>query len=167
MGQPFVGECRLVGFNFAPVGWQTCQGQTLSISDNNALYTLIGTTYGGNGQTTFVLPNLQGRVPLHQGPSFVVGQYGGSETVALTTQQLPSHNHPLSGSSINGVSNNIQGTVLAASATPVYVANPNPGETMGASAVTNLGGSQPHDNLQPYLALNWIISLFGVFPSRG
>jgi microcystin-dependent protein len=166
MGQPFVGECRMVGFNFGPVNWMICQGQVLAISSNTALYTLIGTTYGGDGQTTFQLPNLQGRVPLHQGSSFVIGQPGGSETVTLATQHLPSHNHPLFGSSVNGVANNLQGTVLAGCATPVYVASPNPAEAMSASAVTSVGGSQPHDNRQPYLALNWIISLFGVFPSQ-
>jgi microcystin-dependent protein len=167
MSQPFIGECRMVGFNFAPSGWLICQGQLAAIADYTALYTLIGTTYGGNGQSNFGIPNLQGRVPVHQGQGLVVGQYGGQETVALTIQQLAAHSHPLLASSSNGTSNNLQNSVLTGGPNVVYITNPAqpPPKAMKATALTNAGGSQPHDNLQPYLALNWVISLFGVFPS--
>jgi len=167
MSQPFVGECRMVGFNFAPAGWMICQGQILAISDNPTLYNLIGTTFGGNGTTTFGLPNLQGAVPIHQGGGYVLGAKGGAESVTLTTQQLPIHSHPLMASNSNGTANNFQGTVLAACPTPVYLANPNPTIAMSPSAVTNVGGNQPHNNVQPYLTLNWIISLFGIYPIQG
>jgi microcystin-dependent protein len=162
---PYIGECRLVGFNFAPAGWLICQGQLLPIDQYTALFQLIGTTYGGDGQTTFAPPNLQGRAPVHQTTGFVVGQVGGSESVTLTTQQLPVHGHPLLGSSVNGTANNFAGSVLAASPTPVYVANHAPDKAMNGLAVSNSGGSQPHNNLQPYLTMTWVISLFGVFPS--
>jgi microcystin-dependent protein len=166
MSQPFVGECRPVGFNFAPVGWAQCLGQLVPISQNDTLFNLIGTTFGGDGQQTFGLPNLQGRVPIHQGAGYVLGQLGGVENVTLTTQQLPLHSHPLMASSSNGTANNFLNSVLAASPTPVYLANPNPTIAMSPSAVTNTGGNQPHNNIQPYLTLNWIISLFGIYPSQ-
>jgi microcystin-dependent protein len=162
---PYVGECRLVGFNFAPAGWMICQGQVIAIDQNTTLFQLIGTTYGGNGQTTFNLPDLQGRAPVHQTTGFVVGQVGGSEGVNLTTQQLPVHGHPLLGSSINGTSNNFANAVLAQCPTPVYVANHAPDKAMNGLSVSNTGGSQPHENRQPYLTMTWIISLYGVYPS--
>ena len=165
MGQPYVGECRLVGFSFAPVGWSICQGQLVPISENDTLFNLIGTTYGGDGQSTFQLPNLQGRAPIHQGSGFVIGQAAGVETVQLNVNQIPSHTHQLYGSSDNGTANNFPGSVLAQSPTPVYVANPNPTAAMNASAVTHAGGNQYHENLQPYLTMTWIISLYGIYPT--
>jgi microcystin-dependent protein len=167
---PFVGECRLVAFNFAPNGWMLCQGQILPISGNDALFSLLGTTYGGNGSQNFALPDLRGRVPIHQGTvqgvTFVSGQNGGQEQVTLSTQQMPTHSHSLNASSANGSSNSVQGNVLAANNTQVYVTNPAPLRALNKAAITPAGGNQPHDNLQPYLTMNWIISLFGIFPSR-
>jgi microcystin-dependent protein len=172
MSEPFIGECRLVGFNFAPQGWATCQGQLVPISENDTLFQLIGTTYGGDGQQTFALPDLQGRVPIHQGTgpggvSFVAGQKAGVESVTLISQQMPIHTHPLMGSSSNGNTNLLQGAVLAGNPTQVYNAvSPSPGAVMNSNSITPAGGSQPHDNLQPYLTMNWIISMFGIFPSQ-
>lgn len=166
MSQPFVGEIRMFGGNFAPAGWMLCQGQTLSISENEVLFQLIGTTYGGDGQSTFNLPNLQGRLPQHQGSSFVMGQSAGVETVTLTTQQLPTHSHAMSASLNNATGSAVTGNVVGAvGATQIYreVA---PASPMASQACTPSGGSQPHDNMQPYLAINFIISLFGVFPSQ-
>lgn len=173
MSQPFVGECRLVGFNFAPVGWMTCQGQILPISENETLFNLIGTTYGGDGQQTFALPDLQGRAPIHLGTgpgsvTFTIGEKAGVEQVTLTTQQIPAHSHTLTGSKGNGNSNFPQANVLAANPTFVYVTTgpPIPNKAMNPAAITNVGGSQPHDNLQPFLVMTWVISLFGIFPSQ-
>ena len=170
MSNPFVGECRLVGFNFAPVGWAICQGQLLPISENPTLFNLIGTTYGGNGQQNFALPNLMSRVPVHQGSGMVISQLGGQETVTLTSQQMPAHNHPLMATNSPATTGQVTGGVLATagnSANPVYNAiTPAPSAAMNANAVTQTGGSQAHNNLQPYLALNWIISLFGIYPSQ-
>jgi microcystin-dependent protein len=171
MGQPFVGECRPVGFNFAPNGWQTCQGQLLSISEFTTLFQLIGTTYGGDGQQTFGLPDLQGRVPIHQGSnqgsSFVIGGRGGGENVTLLTGQMPIHSHPLQACGSNGNSNSPQNNVLAGNATQVYYGpNPAPVRAMNPAAITSVGGSLPHNNLQPYMTLTWVISLFGIFPSQ-
>ena len=172
MGQPYVGECRMVGFSFAPVGWSMCQGQLLPISENDTLFALLGTTYGGDGEQTFQLPNLAGRAPVHQGSNqgqtMVIGEAGGVESVTLTAAQIPVHTHPLTGSSINGNSNFPQSNVLAASPTFIYVTTgpPNPDTPLNANAVSVIGGSQPHDNMQPYLTINWIISLFGIFPQQ-
>ena len=173
MSQSYVGECRLVGFSFAPVGWATCQGQIMPISENDTLFNLIGTTFGGDGQSTFGLPDLQGRTPIHQGSSqgqsFVLGQNGGVESVTLTTKQIPVHTHALIGSSVNGNSNFPQSNVLAANPTFIYVTTgpPNPDTPLNNNAVSLVGGSQPHENLQPYLTINWIISLYGIFPHQG
>ena len=170
MGTPYVGECRMVGFNFAPVGWATCQGQVIQISENDTLFNLIGTTYGGDGQTTFQLPNLQGSVPIHQGngpgSSFVVGQVGGVEEVTLLVAQLPAHSHVLFGSSSSGNTNLLQNAVLSGSPSQIYNAqSPSPTAIMNPLAITKAGGSQPHSNLQPYLAITWIISLNGIYPT--
>ncbi len=170
MGTPYVGECRLVGFSFAPNGWLSCQGQTIAISENDTLFTLIGTTYGGDGQSNFRVPDLRGRTPIHQGSnggqSFTMGQLGGSETVTLSAQTTPTHNHPLIATAVNGNSNFPQNNLLAANPTFIYVTqSPNPTHAMNPAAIGNAGGSQPHENLQPYLTMNWCISLFGVFPS--
>ncbi len=171
MSQPYVGEVRPGGWNFAPAGWMLCQGQLLPISENETLFQLIGTTYGGDGQSTFALPDLRGRVPVHQGAgpggvNFTVAESSGQESVTLTIAQLPLHGHPMLASSVNGNSNFTQNNVLAASATKVFVPNAVPDTGMNPGCLQPSGGSQPHENLQPYLTLTWIISLFGVFPSQ-
>jgi microcystin-dependent protein len=165
MANPFVGEIRLFGGNFAPSGWAFCDGQLLAIADNEALFSLIGTTYGGNGQTTFALPDLRGRVPVHQAPSFVIGSSGGQEQVTLTTVQLPAHGHPLLASSADGTTSDPTSSVFAENDARSF-STAAPSTTLHASALTTTGGGQPHDNRMPYLALNFIISLFGVFPSQ-
>jgi microcystin-dependent protein len=166
MSSPYVGECRLVGFNFAPVGWALCQGQLVPISENDTLFNLIGTTYGGDGQSTFQLPNLQGRAAVHQGTGFVIAQVGGQETVTLSVQQIPSHTHTLIGSNSSGGTNLLAGSLLASCPTQVYVqTGPSPSSALNVNSVSYTGNSQPHDNLQPYLTMSWIIALFGVYPS--
>jgi microcystin-dependent protein len=166
MGQPFVGEIRMFGGNFAPAGWMLCQGQQLAISENDVLFQLIGTTYGGDGQSTFNLPNLQGRLPMHQGSNFIMGQMAGAETVTLTTQQLPIHSHPMAASLNNAASSTVTGNVVGqVGATQIYREVP-AASPMASQACTPTGGSQPHDNMQPFLCINFIISLFGVFPSQ-
>ena len=166
MGQPFVGEVRPVPYNFAPVGWAFCQGQLMSIAEYTTLYQLIGTTYGGDGVNTFALPDLRGRVTLHQGNGYVIGQAAGTEVVTLTTQQLPQHNHGFlaSGNTTAGVATPANNTVGAS--LEVY-SNAAPSHALNTAMVKAVGGNQPHENLQPYLALNWIISLFGVYPAQG
>jgi len=171
MSSPYVGECRLVGFSFAPAGWALCQGQLVPISENDTLFNLIGTTYGGDGQSTFGLPDLQGRTPIHQGTNgttFIVGEKAGTETVTINIQTLPNHNHGLLGSTVNGNTTFPQNGVLAANPTFIYVTTgpPNPTRAMNPLTITNVGNSQPHENLQPYLTMSWVISLFGVFPTQ-
>ena len=172
MSDPFVGEVRLVGFNFAPLNWSQCNGATIAISENDTLFSLIGTTYGGDGQNTFNLPNLQGRTPVHQGTSnlgssYVIGEVAGVESVTLTSGTYPNHSHSLLASGNQGGANspgsNVLGQVSSAysNQTPSNAALMN-GAVLGNSA----GGSQPHDNLQPYLVLTWVIALFGIYPSR-
>jgi microcystin-dependent protein len=170
MSNPFVGEIRMFGGNFAPAGWNFCNGALLPISQFDTLFALIGTTYGGDGQTTFQLPNLQGRAPVHQGQgpglsNRVIGEVGGTETVTLNANQMPAHNHALKASS--ALSNGAAGSsgVLAATAVNIYGSGA-PTLAMATQAVTPQGGSQPHDNMAPYLAVNYIISLFGIFPSQ-
>jgi microcystin-dependent protein len=166
MGTPYVGEIRMFGGNFAPVGWMLCQGQLLPISENETLFNLIGTTYGGDGQSTFGLPNLQSRVPIHQGPGFVLAQLAGEETVTLITQQIPNHNHTPAANSANGTQGSPSNGVWAQSSLNEFsVTNP-PNLAMAPQAILASGGSQPHDNMMPYLVINFIISLFGVFPSQ-
>jgi len=169
MSQPFIGQLLLVGFNFPPYGWAKCNGALQSIAENATLFNLIGTTYGGDGVQTFGLPDLQGRIPLHQGTSsasgttYVIGQTGGVENVTVLLNQFPSHTHALQGSSTAASSNIPTGNVLGAveaytTVAPSLVLN---NATIGFSG----GGSQPHSNQQPYLTLNWVIALFGVYPS--
>jgi microcystin-dependent protein len=166
MSQPYVGEIRMFGGNFAPVGWMFCEGQILPISGNETLFNLIGTTYGGDGQQTFALPDLRGRVPVHQGAGHAMGELGGVEQVTLTAQQLPIHTHPQLANSGLAAQNSPAGNVLAQSVTTdVYV----PGNSLvplSAAAVTPVGGSQPHSNMQPYAVVSFIISLFGIFPTQ-
>jgi microcystin-dependent protein len=165
MGTPFIGEIRLVGFNFAPQGWAFCDGATMSIVDNQVLYILIGTTYGGDGVNTFNLPDLRGRVPVHQGSGFVIGQAAGTESVTLNANQLPSHNHALQGSTDGGTSIDPTGNVLATTSTTKVYSTPTSVTPM-TSTTTASGGGQPHENMQPFLAASYIIALFGVFPSQ-
>ena len=166
MGQPFVGEIRMFGGTFAPAGWLLCQGQTVAISENEILFQLIGTTYGGDGISTFNMPNLSGRVPVHQTSNFPIGQSAGVETVTLTTQQLPVHSHPMSASLNTAGANTVTGNVVGqVGATQIYREVP-AASPMASQASTAVGGNQPHDNMQPFLCINFIISLFGVFPSQ-
>jgi microcystin-dependent protein len=165
MGEPYVGEIRMVGFNFAPAGWMLCQGQLLPISENEVLFNLIGTTYGGDGQETFALPNLQSRIPVHQGGGFVLAEMAGVESVTLTVGQIPAHTHIPQANSA-GAATSASGNVWANSAALQFAPSTSPLTPMNASAVTVAGGSQPHDNMLPYLAINFIISLYGVFPQQ-
>lgn len=167
MGTPYVGEIRMFAGNFAPAGWALCQGQLLAISENDVLFNLIGTTYGGDGQNTFALPNLQSRVPLHTGPGFTIGQSGGSESVTLTTSQIPAHSHVPQGFAGTGNQAGPGGGVWASSSPALqYSTATAPTLAMANGALNPSGGSQPHDNMVPFLAINFIISLFGIFPSQ-
>jgi microcystin-dependent protein len=166
MSQPYVGEIRMFAGNFAPVGWALCQGQTVLISQNEVLFSLIGTTYGGDGQQTFALPNLQSRIPMHMGQNFVLAQTAGEEMVTLTTQQIPGHTHAMSASTASGTQSSPAGNTLAGSATVALYNGDSPNQALGAQTVQTVGGSQPHDNMQPFLVLNFIISLSGVYPTQ-
>ena len=167
MSTPYIGECRLVGFNFAPVNWSICNGATIAISENETLFALVGTTYGGDGVQTFQIPDLQGRVPVHQGPSYVIGQRAGVENVTITTQTMPSHNHITLCGTNAGSSNSPQNNLPATNATTkLYVTTGAPDAPMNGAMIGLAGGSQPHENMQPFLVMNWIISLFGVFPTQ-
>ncbi len=174
--EPFLGQLMLVGFNYAPKGWALCNGQLLSIAQNTALFSLLGTTYGGDGMTTFALPDLRGRAPLHfgQGPglsNYVQGEASGTENVTLLTTQLPAHNHPIMANSGTGNTNSPEGALPAGFGTSLPPEGPwtNGGAntTLAANAVGPSGGSQPHSNMQPFLVLNWIIATEGIYPSRG
>ena len=170
MSDQYLGEIRMVGFNFAPYGWALCNGQLLAISQNTALFSLIGTYYGGDGVTTFALPNLQSRVPIHQGQGlglspYNIGQIGGTENVTLSTQQMPQHNHTI-GSAATAGSNKPANNYPADSAGGnAYSQGPATG-TLNPSAVSFQGNSQPHANLQPYLCITFVIALQGIYPSR-
>lgn len=165
MAQPYVGEIRMFAGNFAPAGWMFCEGQILPISEWETLFNLIGTTYGGDGQSTFALPDLRGRIPIHFGNGFILAETGGVEAVTLTVQQVPSHTHALLASTTPGNQVSPLGNVLASSFNVTPYINDVTNGNMAASAVSATGGSQPHDNFQPYLCINFIISLFGIFPS--
>ena len=164
MGQPYVGEIRMFCGNFAPVGWMLCDGTPLPISENETLFTLIGTTYGGDGQSTFNLPDLRGHLPLHKATGFTQGQAAGVEEVTLTIQQTPVHNHALVGTTGTGSQASPTNSVPAASNVVSLYASGTPTSQFAAQMVQPSGGSQPHTNLQPYLCVNFIISLFGIFP---
>ena len=170
MGQPYVGEIRVFCGNFAPVGWMFCQGQPLPISEYDVLFNLIGTTYGGDGQETFNLPNLASRIPVHMGTAsfgqtFTIGETGGEEQVTLTTQQIPSHSHVPQGLAGAGANANPQNGVWAECALTPFSSTA-PSLPMNAAACGATGGSQPHDNMMPYLVVNFIISLYGIYPSQ-
>lgn len=167
MAQPYVGEIRMFAGNFAPAGWQLCEGQLLPISENETLFQLIGTTYGGDGQSTFGLPDLRGRLPVHQGNSLVLAETGGAETLTLTVPQVPAHTHPLLANSALASVSSPQGNVMAQSrqaGVDLYLED-TPTVSMAANLISSIGGSQPHNNVQPFLCVNFIISLFGIFPS--
>jgi microcystin-dependent protein len=173
MGQPYIGEIRLFAGTFNPAGWEFCNGQMMPIAENEALFQLIGTTYGGDGQETFALPNLQSRVPLHFGTgpdnlSYPIAQMAGVESVTLSTQQIPSHTHPFMGSLNSATSSapagNVPSVTQASTITPYGTDNPL--TTFPGQSVTPQGGSQPHENCQPFLCINYIISMFGIFPSQ-
>jgi microcystin-dependent protein len=166
MAQPYVGEIRMFGGNFAPAGWMFCEGQLLPISENETLFNLIGTTYGGDGQSTFALPDLRGRLPVHQGGGFILAETGGAEEVTLTVQQIPAHTHALLATTSLGTQLN-PGNNLVAQASSIKMYRQQTANTAGtATAVGPTGGSQPHTNFQPYLCIDFIISLFGIFPSQ-
>lgn len=165
MAQPYVGEIRIFAGNFAPAGWMFCEGQLLPISENETLFQLIGTTYGGDGQETFALPDLRGRLPLHQGNGFVLAESGGAETITLSVNQIPSHNHQLLASTSGGSSNTPVSNVAASPTTINLYIEDATNSNLAAQAIGSVGGSQPHENRQPYLCVNFIISLFGIFPS--
>ena len=167
MAQPYVGEIRMFAGNFAPAGWMFCEGQLLPISENETLFQLIGTTYGGDGESTFALPDLRGRLPLHQGNGLILAETGGVEEITLTVQQIPAHSHPFLGTGALATTNSPQGNVLASStgATIFPYGTDQPTTVLNAQSLSAVGGSQPHTNFQPYLCVNFIISLFGIFPS--
>jgi microcystin-dependent protein len=162
-----MGELKLVAFNYAPKGWALCDGQLLPINQNQALFSLFGTMYGGNGQTTFALPDLRGRVPIHVGAGFVQGQRTGEEFHTVTMQELPAHTHSVQAASGDATTPATTGSVFARE-NNAYADPGSPGSltTVHPATVANVGGSQPHENRQPYLALNWCVALQGVFPSR-
>ena len=164
MAQPYVGEIRMFAGNFAPAGWMFCDGSLLPISENETLFQLIGTTYGGDGQSTFALPDLRGRIPIHQGNGTILAETGGAEEIALTVNQIPAHSHPLLASGGGAGDNRPGGAVLASPSSDVYI-NSGPFVNMDAQSIASTGASQPHNNLQPYLCVSYIISLFGIFPS--
>jgi microcystin-dependent protein len=169
MAQPYIGEIRMFAGNFAPAGWMFCEGQLLPIAENQPLFQLIGTTYGGDGQSTFGLPDLRGRVPIHMGNSFVLSETGGAEEVTLTQSQIPVHTHALLASQ-NPASASSPGSSVAPAVTAAATITPYgtdaPLTTLAANAISPVGGSQPHTNFQPYLCVDFIISLFGLFPSQ-
>lgn len=164
MAQPYVGEIRMFAGNFAPAGWMLCEGQLLPISENETLFQLIGATYGGDGQSTFALPDLRGRLPIHQGNGFIVAETGGAEEITLTVNQIPAHSHPLLANSAPASERNPQGKVLGQAASQIYIQD-TATVSMAPQSIGPVGGSQPHTNFQPYLCVNFIISLFGIFPS--
>lgn len=171
MSNPYIGEIRIFAGSFAPAGWAFCAGQLMPISENDALFTLIGTTYGGDGQETFGLPDLQGRIPIHQGTgpggfNNVIGEKAGVESVTLSTNQIPQHNHPFLVSQDQGSGTQPTDDSLGSNPTVQLYRPGVASQTFDPSALTPTGGSQPHENMQPYLVMNYIISLYGIFPTQ-
>jgi microcystin-dependent protein len=168
MGQPYVGEIRMFAGNFAPLDWAFCDGSLQAISENEALFQLIGTTYGGDGQNTFALPDLRSRVPVHMGSAgitYTLGEPGGVETVTVTPNQMPSHSHAAGCTDAAGNSATPGGSIPAANGTALAYGAIPPQAAMNATVVGNTGGNQPHTNIQPFLCVSFIISFFGIFPS--
>ena len=170
MSSPYVGEIRLFAGSFAPAGWMTCEGQLLPISENDTLFNLIGTTYGGDGQTTFALPNLASRAPIHSGTgqglqTYQIGETGGVEQVTLSTQQIPAHSHPMLGSSDPASAKGSSANVFARAPAEAYASEFTEAQ-LATNSVSIIGGSQPHENMQPFLVITYIISLFGIFPTQ-
>jgi microcystin-dependent protein len=175
MSNPFIGEIRMFAGNFAPAGWVFCDGQLMPISENDALFTLIGTTFGGDGQETFGIPDLRGRVPIHagtakSGSTYVLGEAGGVESVTLTTNQMPTHTHLALAASTGQVASPSGAVLAAATSTQtgmkIYSTVVTPNTPINGSSISPSGGSQPHDNIQPTLAISFILSLFGIFPTQ-
>jgi microcystin-dependent protein len=168
MAQPYVGEIRMFAGSFAPAGWEFCSGQPMPISENETLFQLIGTTYGGDGESTFNLPNLQSRVALHMGSgsgsTYQIGESAGTEQETLTIQQIPNHTHTPLGSSDTGAQRGGQGSVMGRTPAEAYASEFTP-QQLSPQSIGVQGGSQPHTNMQPYLCINYIISMFGIFPS--
>lgn len=165
MAEPFLSEIRVMSFNFAPKGWAMCNGQFLPINQNQALFSLLGTTYGGNGQTTFALPDLRGRVPIHDGNGHTLGERGGESSHTLSISELPVHTHAGTATTAAGNTPVAPGNILADSPSQLY-ASPSNLTSLHSATITNLGGSQAHENTQPYLTLTFCIALQGIFPSR-
>ncbi len=166
MGTPYLSEIKLVSFGFAPKGWALCNGQLLPINQNQALFALVGTTYGGDGRVNFGLPNLQGRVPIHFGDGFVLGQLGGEQAHTLAVAEIPAHTHtPVGTNSAPDKPSPVGNTWASAAGNNAYATTSN--SAMNSTAIANAGGSQPHQNMQPYLTLNFVIALSGIFPSQG
>jgi microcystin-dependent protein len=166
MAEPFLSEIRMMAFNFPPKGWAFCNGQFLPINQNQALFSLLGTTYGGNGQTTFALPNLKGRVPIHFGSGHALGEAAGASAVTITQQTMPQHLHFLQGTTnSSGNAATLGGALMATSGSTVY-SPPSNLVALDPSSITNVGGSQAHTNMQPYLVINFCIALIGIFPSQ-
>jgi microcystin-dependent protein len=179
MAQPFLGELKMVSWNFAPKGWAFCNGQFLPINQNQALFSLFGTMYGGNGQTTFALPDLRGRAPIHVGGGFTQGQAGGQEAHTLTINEMPQHTHFLTADGVTVATNNVN-TPAATRSIGQSIGVPSqgsnfsvniydtavPGGTMAPGTVSSVGGNQAHENRQPFIVLNWVVALVGIFPSR-
>jgi microcystin-dependent protein len=164
MSTPFLGEIKIISWNFPPKGWAFCNGQQLPINQNQALFSLFGTMYGGNGQTTFALPDFRGRAPIHVGAGFIQGQSGGQESHTVTMSEMPAHNHIAMASTAAPNQGSPVGNMCADNGQNLYAAASN--AAMAPQAVTNVGGSQAHANLQPFLCLNFIVALIGIFPSR-
>jgi microcystin-dependent protein len=169
MAEPYLAEIRIFSFSFAPKGWAMCNGQFVAINQNQAVFALIGTFYGGNGQTNFQLPNLQGRISLGQGNNFVIGEQAGEASHTLTVAEMPTHTHQAVGTNADGTQNSPQGKVWAKEATApggLTIYGSAPDTSLSPAAIQNTGGSQPHSNMMPYLVLNFCIALQGIFPSQ-
>jgi microcystin-dependent protein len=166
MSEPFLAEIRVFSFGYAPKGWANCSGQLLPINQNQALFSLLGTTYGGDGRVNFALPDLRGCTPVHMGGGFTLGQRAGEEAHTLTQAEMPTHTHVASGVTVNGDGPAPTNSLLAGEATPMYAPPDSNLVSLVAGSIASAGGSQPHSNMQPYLALNFCIALQGIFPSR-
>lgn len=165
MAQPYVGEIRMFAGNFAPAGWMFCEGQLVPISEYETLFNLIGTTYGGDGQSTFALPDLRGRLPIHQGNGFILAETGGAEEITLTINQIPAHSHVVLSNTQAATETNPSSNAIPASPGALIYNNLTPLGNMSPQVISAIGGSQPHTNFQPYLCVDFIISLYGIFPS--